>query len=179
LIKRLKYKELKIRDIPIGDIEEVQSQYRSGELLKKIKQAPEKNNSNKKSTTNPPKAEFPKVKQPTAIEKKEAPVLESKKEEEESIDFDVIHTNFFWKQQRILKFYQENFYRVHPTSGEPRAVRRYDEITRITFVDNGNIIIRYTNGMPDYIRCTPACLHTMVEIIQASSPKEVLIDYYI
>jgi len=69
-------------------------------------------------------------------------------------DIVVIHTNWFWKQQiRLLRFNDEEFMRVHPTTNEVKEVHRYTQVDKITITGNTFMIIYFVPTLaisPEY-----------------------------
>eukprot|EP01098_Paradermamoeba_levis_P000085 TRINITY_DN10091_c0_g1_i1.p1 TRINITY_DN10091_c0_g1~~TRINITY_DN10091_c0_g1_i1.p1 ORF type:complete len:349 (-),score=108.33 TRINITY_DN10091_c0_g1_i1:97-1116(-) len=93
-------------------------------------------------------------------------------------DFPVLHTNWYWRRlERVFRFKPKSFLRVHPSTGQIRAVKDYTEVEKIQLVDKNSLIIFYKDGSsPDFVVTSFANLKKMVRIfIQRSSPPPKII----
>lgn len=86
----------------------------------------------------------------------------------EGIDFDVVHTNWYWRNlKRKFRFCEESFLRIHPRHNDVRATHAYETVKTIRFADTTNISIEYNDGSAtDYITATETDCNQIVGIIQ-------------
>mmetsp|Transcript_114475 Transcript_114475/g.160692 ORF Transcript_114475/g.160692 Transcript_114475/m.160692 type:complete len:572 (-) Transcript_114475:75-1790(-) len=91
----------------------------------------------------------------------------------EGIDFDVVHTNWYWRNlKRKFRFCEESFLRIHPRHNDVRATHAYETVKTIRFSDTTNISIEYNDGSAtDYITATEADCNQIVSIIQKHNPS--------
>eukprot|EP00011_Vannellida_sp_DIVA3-517-6-12_P013442 CAMPEP_0114605228 /NCGR_PEP_ID=MMETSP0168-20121206/950_1 /TAXON_ID=95228 ORGANISM="Vannella sp., Strain DIVA3 517/6/12" /NCGR_SAMPLE_ID=MMETSP0168 /ASSEMBLY_ACC=CAM_ASM_000044 /LENGTH=572 /DNA_ID=CAMNT_0001816079 /DNA_START=77 /DNA_END=1795 /DNA_ORIENTATION=- len=90
----------------------------------------------------------------------------------EGIDFDVVHTNWYWRNlKRKFRFCEESFLRIHPRHNDVRATHAYDTVKTIRFADTTNISVEYNDGSAtDYITATEQDCNQIVSIIQKHNP---------
>lgn len=91
----------------------------------------------------------------------------------EGIDFDVVHTNWYWRNlKRKFRFCEETFLRIHPRHNDVRATHAYETVKTIRFADTTNISIEYNDGSAtDYITATDTDCNQIVSIIQKHNPS--------
>jgi len=74
----------------------------------------------------------------------EKPVIHEEKIEVNSTEIVVIHTNWYYKQQvRILKFYFEEFVRIHPITKQVKATHKYSQVEKITIRGNTYFVLYF------------------------------------
>jgi len=87
-------------------------------------------------------------------------------------EFDVIHTNWYWRHlRRKLRFRENCIERIHPDYNDTRASHDYTSILSIRVKDPSNAVFEYQLGSPDYIYTKPSDLKKMVHIIQTKNPN--------
>lgn len=107
---------------------------------------------------------------------------EELKKETDDLDFEIVHTNWYWRNlRRTFRFTKDSILRIHPSHNDVRASHRYDTIMSISVVDENNMIITYEDkSSPDYIKSTPQDLEQMVKIItersNAMGHKPLMLD---
>jgi len=95
-----------------------------------------------------------------------------------AIEFEVIHTNWYWRcLRRLLRFHGTYFLRIHPKHHDVRAHHYYSNIASITLVDSTNAVFRYKDGSsPDFIRCPATDLKKMINLISSRCQETKIIQ---
>ena len=88
-------------------------------------------------------------------------------------EFDVIHTNWYWRSQwRIFRFSDTYVARLHPRHKDIRAAHQYDTFRLIQITDSKNIVFHYSdNSPPDYLHAKEEDVKEMVKIVVAKNEK--------
>jgi len=84
------------------------------------------------------------------------------------IEFDLIHTNWYGRnQRRKFRFCEQELLRIHP-SGLIRATHKYNEITKIHKLDPMHLVIYYSTmgTSPDWIGGSDHELAAIIDILQ-------------
>jgi len=83
-------------------------------------------------------------------------------------EFEVMRTNWYWKQQkRILRITREYLYRIDPSTAQKKAAHQLKDITKIS-VDKNRITFHFQDGAP------PECYESeSVDKIVSALPFEV------
>jgi len=90
------------------------------------------------------------------------------KTEEKYVDFEVIHTNWYWRHlNRVFRFTDTKILRLHPKYlDNVRAAHEYNTVESLELVDPQNLIIRYNDSSPaDYLRAKSSQIQKMVNLI--------------
>ena len=96
----------------------------------------------------------------------------NEKKQETDVEFDVIHTNWYWRSQwRILRFSDTSVKRLGPRQRDVRAVHAYDTISLIRVTDSQNIVFHYNNdNSPDYVHASEKHIKEMLRIVKTKKP---------
>jgi len=104
-----------------------------------------------------------------------APPQDNTTKAEESVEFKVIHTNWYYRRlHRIFKFDGEKISRLHPDQRDLRASHLYSSVTKVKYQDEVNIVIEYDDGGADYIQARKEDVEQMVSIIQSKTDGVVV-----
>mmetsp|Transcript_40272 Transcript_40272/g.63728 ORF Transcript_40272/g.63728 Transcript_40272/m.63728 type:complete len:596 (-) Transcript_40272:94-1881(-) len=88
------------------------------------------------------------------------------------VEFDVIHTNWYWRSQwRVFRFSDTYVSRHHPRHRDMRGAHQYDTIPRLHLTDPKNIVFYYSdNSSPDYLHAKEEDVREMVRIVKSKNP---------
>jgi len=87
-----------------------------------------------------------------------------------------VHINWYGRRlRRNFRFTAEDFCRLHPESGDIRAVHKYSEISCLTVQPNC-LIIHYNpgHGEADWIESSTKNLHYMIQTIRSHVPDLIV-----
>ena len=109
----------------------------------------------------------------------------------QGVDFDVVHTNWYWRNlRRRFRFMDNEFVRLHPTHMDVRAAHKYNDVQTITFMSKTkyvhvfglfpcsprlcSIVIKYRdNSSPDYITAVAPDCENMAKLITSRATESV------
>lgn len=70
--------------------------------------------------------------------------IQEQRDEQNTTEMVVIHTNWYYKQQvRILKFYTDEFVRIHPITKQIKATHKYSQVEKITIRGNTYFVLYF------------------------------------
>jgi len=94
------------------------------------------------------------------------PKLEYKSD---NLEFEVIQTNWYWRQQRrLLRFLMDQFARINPLTHEIRSVHRYKDIDRVIITGKTILTIKFNDGsQPEYYQSVD--IENIVEVLLVKS----------
>jgi len=89
-------------------------------------------------------------------------------------DLEVIHTNWYGRNQtRIFRFTENELQRVHP-NGSVRAVNKYADINRIYLLDDTRLVLYYTSGSPDWIGAAPEIIKKFLSLLKPATSSSLI-----
>jgi len=100
----------------------------------------------------------------------------SKKSNE--IDFDVVHTNWYWRNlRRRFRLSDKHFSRLHPSYNDVRSVHEYSTIEKMERVSDTQFVIHYNDkSAPDYITAEADKCKAMMEALEERAGKQLVVD---
>merc|ERR1712137_583490 len=100
----------------------------------------------------------------------------SNTENSKILEFPVIQTNWYWRQQkRILRFTEDGIEKVHPITNEIRSKRAYSALESLV-VTNG-IFLNFTfledllKTVHEYYQVSPSITNTLIQRLLLKIPK--------
>jgi len=197
---QLKFPILFIRDEMIGGLEALQKIQQDGTLTERIARDKANQNTSPRSTktsqdditeSQQSTQEISMGVLNTALEKAENVLSylnplnwfrggKQTDKDESVIEFNVIHTNWYWRQQtRVLRLTKDHILRIHPKYGDVRAAQKYDEISKVVVKNKDYFILYYKESSPDYFRAPSNAIEKIVSTIKerAQKPDEIQVEY--
>eukprot|EP01128_Nolandella_sp_AFSM9_P004464 TRINITY_DN2007_c0_g1_i1.p1 TRINITY_DN2007_c0_g1~~TRINITY_DN2007_c0_g1_i1.p1 ORF type:complete len:664 (+),score=204.17 TRINITY_DN2007_c0_g1_i1:65-1993(+) len=98
---------------------------------------------------------------------------------DDSMEFDVIHTNWYWRKlRRKFRFTETVILRIHAKHGDVRAAHPYSEVASLKRPNPYNLVISYsTSSSPDYIKASTPDIDAMISILLEKNPALKVEDF--